>query len=88
MRYLIFVLVVLCLFTNVSSAEFYNPHEVVIITDAAGENTFPERIMSYEEIVNIVHDYLYPDSDHTDQSQEVDMYSVSLLVYTEVPHTK
>lgn len=85
MRYLIFVLVALCLFTNASSAEFYNSNEIAIITNAAGENTFPKRIMSYEEIVDIVHDILYLGQDNTDQSQGVEIYSVSLLVYTEVP---
>ena len=85
MKKIIAGLVVLILFMNVSSAEVYHPNEVAIISDAAGKNTFPERILMYEEIADIVHSYLYPNSDSADQLQEVDIDSVSLLVYTEVP---
>ena len=84
MKYLIIILVTLFLFVDVSSAEFYNPHEVTIITDTATENTFPEKILSYEEIVEIVHSYLNSNSDSLNKAKEVDVYSVSLLVYTEV----
>ena len=83
MKNLIIILVIVFLFVNVASAEFFNPHEVTIISDAAGENTFPEKVLSYEEIVEIVRCYLSLDS--ADHSQEVDMYSVSLLTYTDIP---
>ncbi len=85
MKAFIIVLVALFLFVNVSSAEFYNPHEIPIIIDVARENAFPERITTYEKIVDIVYDYLFSDSDSINQSQKIEINSISLLAYTEVP---